>query len=147
MNRKGLEEKRNDLEQEMKDLVANSKKENRAMDEKEVARFDEIEKEIKNIDATIEREDKVNDMEEKEIKKEETNELTAEEKRFYKTVEERDDYKRQLNSAFNNGFIPKKKIKDKIKKLDKKIENYREKSDFNMATNEDYYANIENKLK
>lgn len=97
MNRKGLEEKRNDLEQEMKDLVANSKKENRAMDEKEVARFDEIEKEIKNIDATIEREDKVNDMEEKEIKKEETNELTAEEKRYYKTVEERDDYKAVAN--------------------------------------------------
>lgn len=93
MNRKGLEEKRNDLEKEMKDLVANSKAENRAMNENEVARFDEIEREIKEIDATIEREDKVNSMEEKEVKTENTEELTAEEKRCYRSVEERDDYK------------------------------------------------------
>lgn len=93
MNRKGLEEKRNDLKQEMADLVANSKKENRAMNENEVSRFDAIEKEIKEIDDTLEREDKVNSMEEKEIKQDSENELTVEEKRYYRSVEERDDYK------------------------------------------------------
>ncbi|MBQ8892553.1 MAG: phage major capsid protein [Bacilli bacterium] len=93
--RKGLEEKRNDLEKEMKELVANSKKENRAMNDDEVAKFDENEKAIKEIDATLERMDKVNNMEEKEEKREEETEktLTTEEKRFYKSVEERDDTK------------------------------------------------------
>lgn len=94
MNRKGLEEKRNDLEGEMKDLVANSKKENRAMNETEVSRFDAIEKEIKEIDATLEREDKMNNLEEKQLKRdaEGKRELSVEEKRYYKSVEERDDY-------------------------------------------------------
>lgn len=92
MNIKGLEEKRNDLVSEMNDLVANSKKEERAMNETEVARFDEIENEIKNIDATLEREAKISNMEEKHTKTESTRELTDEEKKLYRSVEERDDY-------------------------------------------------------
>ena len=62
MNKKGLEEKRNDLRQEMTDILNNSKKENRVMSEEEVARFDEIEKEINSIDATLERENKIEKM-------------------------------------------------------------------------------------
>lgn len=139
MNRKALEEKRNDLEQEMKNIVADSKKENRAMKEEEVSRFDEIEKEIKNIDATLERMDKVEGMEEKHPK-EESKELSAEEKRYYKSVEERDDYKdfanyiRTLSSedsatratevnltkGDNGGVIPKtivNKIMEKVYEL------------------------------
>lgn len=64
MNKKGLEEKRNDLRQEMTDILNNSKKENRVMSEEEVARFDEIEKEINSIDATLEMENKIEKMEE-----------------------------------------------------------------------------------
>lgn len=139
MNRKALEEKRNDLEQEMKNIVADSKKENRVMKEEEVSRFDEIEKEIKNIDATLERMDKVEGMEEK-YPKEESKELSAEEKRYYKSVEERDDYKdfanyiRTLSSedsatratevnltkGDNGGVIPKtivNKIMEKVYEL------------------------------
>ena len=70
MNKKGLEEKRNDLRQEMTDILNNSKKENRVMSEEEVARFDEIEKEINSIDATLERENKIEKMEEKSEKTE-----------------------------------------------------------------------------
>lgn len=79
MNRKGLEEQRNDLKSQMSSLVENAKAEERAMNEEEVAKFDELEKEIKNIDATIEREDKMENMVEKEVKKEER-ELTVEER-------------------------------------------------------------------
>lgn len=68
MNKKGLEEKRNDLRQEMTDILNNSKKENRVMSEEEVARFDEIEKEINSIDATLEMENKIEKMEEKSEK-------------------------------------------------------------------------------
>lgn len=83
MNRKGLEEKRNDLKSEMSSMLENAKAEERALTQEEVAKFDEIEQEIKNIDATILREEKVEDMEEKEIKKEN---LTQEE-RDYKAFE------------------------------------------------------------
>lgn len=92
MNKKGLEEKRNDLRQEMTDILNNSKKENRVMSEEEVARFDEIEKEINSIDATLERENKIEKMEEKSEKTEDESELTAAEKRMYTSVEERNDY-------------------------------------------------------
>ena len=38
-----------------------------------------------------------------------------------KITEERNDYRSQLNGAFDNGFIPKKKIEDKIKAYEKLI--------------------------
>ena len=79
MNIKGLEEKRNDLKSQMTEMLENSKKELRAMTDEEVSKFDEMEKEIRDIDATIEREEKLNNMEEKEIKVEE-NQETVEQK-------------------------------------------------------------------
>lgn len=79
MNRKALEERRNDLKSQMSNLIENSKKENRALTENEVAEFDNCEREIKDIDATILREEKVNNMEEKEVKVDERS-LTNEEK-------------------------------------------------------------------
>ena len=79
MNIKGLEEKRNDLTSQMTALVDTAKAEERAMSEEEVSKFDELEREIKNIDATIEREEKIVNMEEREVKKEER-ELTVEER-------------------------------------------------------------------
>ena len=77
MNRKGLEEKRNDLSSQMTALVDTAKAEERAMSVEEVSKFDELEREIQNIDATIEREEKIENMEQREVKKEER-ELTVE---------------------------------------------------------------------
>ena len=79
MNRKGLEEKRNDLKSQMTALLDTAKAEERAMTEEEVSNFDNLEKEVKNIDDTIEREEKIENMEQKEVKKEER-ELTVEER-------------------------------------------------------------------
>lgn len=85
MNLKGLEEKRNDLKSQMTSLLETAKAEERAMNEEEVSKFDEIEKEIKNIDATIEREEKIESMEEKEIKVEENQEtVEVKEERAFK---------------------------------------------------------------
>lgn len=85
MNRKGLEEKRNDLKSQMSALLETSKTEERAMTEEEVSKFDELEQEIKNIDATIEREEKIESMEEKEIKVEESQEsVEVKEERAFK---------------------------------------------------------------
>ena len=80
MNEKALLEQRQELHDEMETILNSAKAENRAMDEKEVAKFDELEQSIKNIDATIEREEKIMNMEEKEIKVEDKIELTQEEK-------------------------------------------------------------------
>ena len=90
--KKRLEEKRNDLYQEMTNLVQNAEKENRSMNDDETKEFDALEKEINEIDATLERAKKINSMENINEKKEEVRELTQSEKRYYKSVEERDDY-------------------------------------------------------
>ena len=72
MNRKGLEEKRNDLKSQMSALLETAKTEQRAMTEAEMSTFDELEKEIKGIDETIKREDVKNEMENREEKKDVT---------------------------------------------------------------------------
>lgn len=136
MNRKGLEEKRNDLKNQMTSLLEKAKKEERALSEDETSKFDALEKEIKNIDATIEREEKLDNMEEKETKKEDAKELSVEEKRFYNSVEERDDYNSfaeyirsqveqradasNLTKGDNGAVIPKtiiNKIIDKVEEI------------------------------
>lgn len=72
MNIKGLEEKRNDLVDQMNTLLDTAKAEERAMTSEEIGKFDELEAEIDNIDKTIEREEKRNTMENTEVKKEVT---------------------------------------------------------------------------
>lgn len=112
MNMKGLEEKRNDLTSQMTALVDTAKAEERAMSEDEVAKFDELEKEIKNIDATIEREEKIENMEEKEVKTEER-ELSVEER----DAKEFDSYLRNRASNLtvgDNGAVIPTSIVNKI---------------------------------
>lgn len=58
MNKKGLEEKRNDLKSQMSALLETAKTEQRAMSDAEVKQFDELEQEIREINETIEREEK-----------------------------------------------------------------------------------------
>ena len=57
-NLKALLEKRADLHNQMQALVTTADTETRAMNEEETAQFDALEKEIKDIDATIERENR-----------------------------------------------------------------------------------------
>ncbi|MGL5149719.1 MAG: phage major capsid protein [Clostridium sp.] len=52
-NKKGLEEKRNDLVEEMENIISGAKEEVRALSDEEEVRFSEIEKEINGIDALI----------------------------------------------------------------------------------------------
>lgn len=69
MNRKGLEEKKNDLKSQMSALLETAKTEKRAMTDKETKKFDELERAIKEINKQIEREDKK--MDNKEVNREE----------------------------------------------------------------------------
>ena len=124
MNIKGLEEKRSDLREQMATMLDTAKTEERAMTSEEITKFDELENEIKNIDATIEREERTNMNENKEIVKD-------------VTVEERDiksfaDYIRNavtglenraetnLAKGDNGAVIPKtivKKIMEKVEDI------------------------------
>ena len=63
MNIKGLEERKVDLKGQLEALLDTAKQEERAMTSEEIDKFDELEKEIVNIDKTIEREEKRNIME------------------------------------------------------------------------------------
>lgn len=78
MNEKELMEKRNELQSKMEEILNKAKVENRAMNDDEIKDFDNVEKEIKNIDATLERNKKINEKECKQTEGEK--ELTQEEK-------------------------------------------------------------------
>lgn len=58
MNRKGLEEKKNELKGQMSALLATAKQETREMTDEENSKFTRIENEIREINETIEREEK-----------------------------------------------------------------------------------------
>lgn len=123
MNEKELIEKRNDLQAKMEGILNSAKKENRAMKEEEIKSFDEIEKEIKNIDATLERQEKINKMEIRKV--EDNKELTQEEKdvkafaSFIRNVVNGvpQNAETQLTKGDNGSVIPKtiaRKIIDKV---------------------------------
>lgn len=67
MNLKFLNEKRNELQEQMENIVNTAELETRALSDEETGKFDDIEKQIKNIDATIERMEKTRSMENKEV--------------------------------------------------------------------------------
>lgn len=123
MNRKGLEEKRIDLKSQMNSLLETAKTEERAMNEEEVSKFDELEQEIKNIDATIEREEKIESMEEKEVKREERN-LSVEELdriKFENTIRSIVSSRAEENTTYGeNGAVVPTTIANKI--IDKIVE-------------------------
>jgi HK97 family phage major capsid protein len=75
---KALTEQRAELQTELESLLDTAKTENRAMSEDEVTKFDATEKKIKEIDATIEREERARSMEKKEVKEEKQVEERAE---------------------------------------------------------------------
>lgn len=75
---KALTEQRAELQTELEGLLNTAKTENRAMNEDEVSKFDATEKKIKEIDATIEREERARNMEKKEVKEEKQVEERAE---------------------------------------------------------------------
>lgn len=115
MNRKGLEEKRNDLKEELKSLVEGAKKEERALTENEVAKFDELEKEIQDIEATIEREEKVDNMEERKEKEDGLTLEQRESKMFVDHIRSIIENRAEVNLTTSaNGVIIPKTIAKKV---------------------------------
>lgn len=125
MNFKELEEKRAALQEEMEALLNTAKSEERAMTEEETGKFDELEKEIKGIDATLSAEKRAEELkitkEEEpmpEVRAEETKvteeaEVRAFENFVRNNLEEIRSGEQQLTEG-NNGAIVPTTIADKI---------------------------------
>lgn len=126
MNEKQLKEKRNELQSKMEEILNKAKIENRAMNDEEIKNFDDVEKEIKNIDATLDRCDKINKMECTKIEGEK--ELTQEEKdvkafaaflrNYVKGVPQ--NAETQLTKGDNGSIIPKtiaQKVIDRVNEI------------------------------
>lgn len=126
MNEKQLKEKRNELQSKMEEILNKAKIENRAMNDEEIKNFDDVEKEIKNIDATLDRCDKINKMECKKIEGEK--ELTQEEKDVKAFAAFLRNYvngvpqnaETQLTKGDNGSIIPKtiaQKVIDRVNEI------------------------------
>lgn len=126
MNEKQLKEKRNELQSKMEEILNKAKIENRAMNDEEIKNFDDVEKEIKNIDATLDRCDKINKIECTKIEGEK--ELTQEEKdvkafaaflrNYVKGVPQ--NAETQLTKGDNGSIIPKtiaQKVIDRVNEI------------------------------
>lgn len=116
MELKKLLEQRADLQAEMEALLNTAKTEERAMTDEESQKFDDLEKQIKAIDGTIEREERARNMEKKEIQGQEVEERAVLEERAFENyirgkVEERSD----VNMAVgDNGAVIPSSIANKI---------------------------------
>lgn len=115
MRLKKLREKRNDLQAQMNSLLETATTENRAMTAEEIASFDAAEQEIKDIDTTIQREERARTMAiSAEAKTEEKTETTeeradeAEDKAFsnYILGSGTPENRAQLTNGDNGDIIP-----------------------------------------
>ena len=59
MNEKALKERRNELQDKMENILNLAKEEGREMNDEEIENFDKMEKEIKNIDETLARAERI----------------------------------------------------------------------------------------
>lgn len=88
-NLKELAEQRAEYVAEMQKIVDEAKEEKRAMDEDEKSKFDELEKKIKSIDATIAAEQRARELSLKVITPEKQKKTQEEEQRAQEEAEER----------------------------------------------------------
>ncbi|MGG3623858.1 phage major capsid protein [Bacillus gobiensis] len=114
-----LLEQRNNLLEEAEGLINKSKAETRSFSEEESNRYDEIKKEIAQIDKTLAAEEESRSFEKKETKKVngEAEQRSLDEANFLKFVR---GEKRALDVAGNGGVIPThiaNKIIEKVKEL------------------------------
>lgn len=122
MNEKELIEKRNSLVEKMEKIVNTAKAENRTITDEEKADFEAMEKEVKEIENTLEINDKASKLEVKEVKE---NKMTQEEKDIknfanYIRSMVRNTGEVEMTKGDNGAVIPStiaKKIIDKVMEI------------------------------
>lgn len=122
MNEKELIEKRNEIQDKMEKILNKAKEEKRAMTEDEIKNFDDMEKEIKNIDATIERGEIANKMEHKEVVDKGLTEEEKDIKNFASYIRavagKIQNEATQLTKGDNGAVIPKTIVQKIIEKVE-----------------------------
>ena len=116
-NLKALMEKRDELRQSMDALVGTADTEKRAMSEEEAAAFDAAEREIRAIDETVERQERVRRIDRKAVPTDKEERAAAEEQAFVDYILGRSSELRageQNMSMANNGAIIPTTIADRI---------------------------------
>lgn len=112
MNRKGLEEKKNDLMGQMTELLDGAKQEKRELSGEEVKKFDDLEREIKEINEEIKKDEEERTMEKNEVRSEVE---IRESKEFVDYVRAVVEQRADVNLASgNNGAIIPKTIAKKV---------------------------------
>ena len=110
MNLKAMHEQRAALVQQMNDLIAAADTETRALSEEESDRFDELEKQVKALDATIEREERARSLRIPELEAAAEPDAEREERAFADyvlgTVRENRAGEQNLNMGNNGAIIP-----------------------------------------
>lgn len=101
---KEMLERQNDLKNKAEEIVNTAKAENRAVTEEEKNNFDSIMKEINDIENTIEMEEKLNNMETKEIKVEDK--ISLEEKEIHEFANYIRNATTQMTKGDNGAVIP-----------------------------------------
>ena len=96
MNFKALTEKRNDLVNEMDKILGTANEETRGMNEEEAKKFEALEKEVRDIDATLERAEKTRELSVKAVPA-----YKEEEKKEERSIEEIQE--EELRVAMNVG--------------------------------------------
>lgn len=109
-NGKALMERRAELQAQMEELVSAADTEKRAMTEEDVAQFDKAEKEIRAIDETVAREERVRTVEMKTVPTETEERAAAEEQAFADyvmgRVSELRTGEQNITMANNGAIIP-----------------------------------------
>lgn len=123
MNEKELKEKRNELQDKMEEILNLAKTENRAMNEEEIKNFDDMEKEITNIDATLERKGRVSKMEKKEIVDKDLSQEDKDVKAFAGYIRNAvngniQNAETQLTKGDNGAVIPRTIVQKNIQKVE-----------------------------
>lgn len=119
LSEKGLEEQRNDLMNEMTEIIDKSKSETRALTKEENERFEEIRTEVESIDKTLKaiEEQRTLDSKNPTKKSEKKEQRTIDEENFIKFIKGEE---RALDVANNGGIIPTtiaNRIIERVKEL------------------------------
>ena len=137
---KSLEEQRNEAVQAMKDMTANAETEQRAFNEEEASKFDELEATVKSLDASIERMQRARDLELNAIAPKKRTEIAKEdiEERAFESyirgvVEERADA--NLTKGDNGAVIPTSIAKKIIQKVHEISPLYAKATKYNVKGN------------
>lgn len=122
MNEKALKERRNELQDKMENILNLAKEEGREMNDEEIENFDKMEKEIKNIDETLARAERIAKIGRMEVTDKGLTEEERDIKNFAAYIRAQagkiQNAETQLTKGDNGAVIPKTIVQKIIEKVE-----------------------------